>query len=616
MYLFSRQFNAAEIIDVVVNHQFALITREGKWEQIESSKIKRAKESATQAAKDWEYTFDAVPDLIAVLNKEYRVVRANKAMAARLGVTPEECTGLTCYHVMHGTDEPPSYCLHMQLLQDGLEHTSEIHEDSLGGDFMVSVSPLHDSEGKLTGCVHVARDITKRKRAEEALQKSERRYHLLFENMLDGFAYCRMLYDDFGYPVDFIYLDTNNAFERLTGLKGVTGKRVTEVIPGIKEQHPELFDAYSRVALTGQPDRFEIEFKPLGIWLWVSVYSTEIEHFVAVFDNITDRKRVEGALSEAYEALKAQSKEAQAQSEEIQVQYEELQAQSEDLHEAYSLVNVSEIKFRTLAENSPDLIARFDRQNHCLYANPAAMTFYDIPDIAEFYDISVDELANRTHFEIQIDPEMLKLSEKQRANVFTTGKPEAMESHYISLQGKEYYFDLKIVPEFIDGEVASVLVISRDITTIKEAEAKLNETLGNLEDKVKERTTELEEAYNSLKESEKSLAEAQRMAHIGNWDWNLVTSKLYWSNETYRILGLNPQEFSATYDALLSYVHPDDRDHVENVIKEALNGKPYDIDYRIILADGEERIVHAQGEAIFDEKNIPVQMKGTSSGYY
>ena len=59
------------------------------------------------------------------------------------------------------------------------------------------------------------------------------------------------------------------------------------------------------------------------------------------------------------------------------------------------------------------------------------------------------------------------------------------------------------------------------------------------------------------------------MAHIGNWDWNLVTNKLYLSNETYRILGLNPQKFSATYDALLSFVPPDDRDHVENVIKEA-----------------------------------------------
>ena len=75
------------------------------------------------------------------------------------------------------------------------------------------------------------------------------------------------------------------------------------------------------------------------------------------------------------------------------------------------------------------------------------------------------------------------------------------------------------------------------ILQIKEAEAKLKETLDNLEELVKERTAELEEAYNLLKESENGLAEAQRIAHIGNWDWNIVTNKLYWSDEVYRIFG-------------------------------------------------------------------------------
>ena len=95
-------------------------------------------------------------------------------MAARLGVTPEECVGLTCYRVVHGTDEPPSFCPHRQLLKDELEHTTEVHEGNLGGDFIVSVSPLHNSEGKLTGCIHVARDINERKLAEEALLHSEK----------------------------------------------------------------------------------------------------------------------------------------------------------------------------------------------------------------------------------------------------------------------------------------------------------------------------------------------------------------------------------------------------------------------------------------------------------
>lgn len=147
-------------------------------------------------------------------------------------------------------------------------------------------------------------DITDRKQAEEALRVSERWYHLLFENMLDGFAYCRMLYDDQGRPKDFIYLDTNSAFEKLTGLKGVIGKSATEAIPGIKESHPELFDIYGRVALTGKPERFEIEFKPLEIWLSISVYSTERYHFAAVFENITERKLADEALRRSEEHLR------------------------------------------------------------------------------------------------------------------------------------------------------------------------------------------------------------------------------------------------------------------------------------------------------------------------
>jgi len=146
----------------------------------------------------------------------------------------------------------------------------------------------------------------------------------------------------------------------------------------------------------------------------------------------------------------------------------------------------------------------------------------------------------------------------------------------------------------------------------KKAEEALKKAHNNLENLVKERTEELEKAYISLKESEKGLAEAQRMAHIGNWEWNIATDEKYWSDEVYRIFGLQPQEFEVTYDTFLSHVHPDDRDYVYNATKEALKGKPYSIDFRIISANGEKHIAHEQGEVVFDKKNIPIRMKGTT----
>ena len=129
----------------------------------------------------------------------------------------------------------------------------------------------------------------------EALRKSEEHYRSLFENMLNGFAHCQLLFEN-GRPSDFLDLDVNNSFEKLTGLKDVVGKKISEVIPGIRESDPELFEIYGRVALTGRPERFETYVGALKMWFSISAYSPKKEHFVAVFEVITERKRAEEAI--------------------------------------------------------------------------------------------------------------------------------------------------------------------------------------------------------------------------------------------------------------------------------------------------------------------------------
>ena len=81
----------------------------------------------------------------------------------------------------------------------------------------------------------VLRNAIERKRADQAQRESEARYRSLFEHMLNGFAYCKMEFDQ-GHPHDFVYLEVNTTFETLTGLKDVVGKRVSEVIPGIQQR--------------------------------------------------------------------------------------------------------------------------------------------------------------------------------------------------------------------------------------------------------------------------------------------------------------------------------------------------------------------------------------------
>lgn len=134
---------------------------------------------------------------------------------------------------------------------------------------------------------------------KNALLESAQKYQNLFENMLEGFAYCRMIYDADDRPVDWLYLNVNPAFERLTGLKNIIGKRVLDAIPNIRELTPELFDTYGRVASTGKPETFEIDFKPLNIWLSVSVFSPEKDYFIAVFEDITTRKNAETEIQKS-----------------------------------------------------------------------------------------------------------------------------------------------------------------------------------------------------------------------------------------------------------------------------------------------------------------------------
>ncbi|MFA5180917.1 MAG: PAS domain S-box protein [Syntrophales bacterium] len=119
--------------------------------------------------REWEKTFDAVPDLIAILNNDFEIVRINRAMAARLGNTPQQCIGKKCHQLVHGQDEPPSFCPHARLVATGSSHAEEVCEPKLNGTFLVTTSPLRDQNGRLIGSVHVARDISDRKRIEKEL---------------------------------------------------------------------------------------------------------------------------------------------------------------------------------------------------------------------------------------------------------------------------------------------------------------------------------------------------------------------------------------------------------------------------------------------------------------
>lgn len=156
------------------------------WSFRDVTKRREAEKALVQATTEWEQTFDAVPDLIMILDNHHRIIRANKAMVDALGVTTQGAVGLTCYEAVHGEKAPPSLCPHAKLLIDGKDHSAEIFEPRLDLTLDVHVSPRLDGSGKLIGSVHIAHDVTERKRAEDILRASEERYRSLVDLSPDG----------------------------------------------------------------------------------------------------------------------------------------------------------------------------------------------------------------------------------------------------------------------------------------------------------------------------------------------------------------------------------------------------------------------------------------------
>ena len=128
-------------------------------------------EDIHRAKKDWEITFDTVPDPMLVLDEGYHIKRANRAAAALAGLEFAQLLGKRCYEALHGLSEPLPGCPYQCMLMTGKEERSDIKEPLLGKFFDVTATPLRDLNGVVRGCVHVLRDITERKQAETELAR-------------------------------------------------------------------------------------------------------------------------------------------------------------------------------------------------------------------------------------------------------------------------------------------------------------------------------------------------------------------------------------------------------------------------------------------------------------
>ena len=168
----------------------------------------------------------------------------------------------------------------------------------------------------------------------------------------------------------------------------------------------------------------------------------------------------------------------------------------------------------------------------------------------------------------------------------------------------DYYGQLEHRIIYSDGEIG---YISVRFFLVKDSHGRTVKTFGANQD-----ITERRRAVDALRDSENSLTEAQRIAHLGSWSWDLKTELLHWSDEMYRIFGLEPGARDLSYEDFLDFVHPEFRQTVKEGVGASLDtGETFNVEYKIVTAKGSERWVHARGEVHYDDGGAPSAMAGT-----
>jgi PAS domain S-box-containing protein len=248
-----------------------------------------------------------------------------------------------------------------------------------------------------------------------------KQFNMFFERMMDGFAYHKIIVDKAGKPVDFVFLEVNSAFEKLTGLKReqLIGKKVTEVLKGIENDPADWIGVYGRVALTGEPTQFENYAKPLDKWYRVNAYCPAKGYFVALFEEITDRKKVE-------ESLKKQQDELQ-----------------------------------TIIDSSHSWIFYKDRENRFLRVNIA---------FAEVMEMPKEQLEGHSLFDLYPREQAEKFWEDDK-QVMVSGVPKlGILEQMQTKKGQRWVQTDKIPYRDASGNIIGVIGFSVDITERKAAE--------------------------------------------------------------------------------------------------------------------------------------------------
>ena len=493
--------------------------------------------------------------------------------------------------------------------------------------------------------------------------RSELEYRRLFKNMPIGCAYHEIVVDDNDNYIDYIFIEVNDAFLKLMGLSRseIIGKKVTNVFPEIQEAQFDWIGTLGKIAQTREKIEFDQYFEPLERWLSVSAYSPERGYFITLVTDITEQKIAEETIRNQHDFLEIVKeslthplyvidandytvlwanessgfdsldgcqtcyslthgrntpcegidhpcplKEVKAGKKPVTMTHAHYKENGDTrlleihvypifdaernvtkvieyalditgLQQAEMALIESESRYRELITSSPEGIGILDLNEIVIFANQALAEILGYP-CEELIGMSLLDVVSFNGFE--------KVREENRMR--RSGIASKYEMEMIRKDSTTIIVQVSAVPQRNDGgEVIGTFSVISDITKRKQAE-------------------------DALRKSEASLAEAQMIAHLGSWEWDLIRDELHWSNEMYRIFGRTSHELSGSFDSFLALVHFEDKENVQSSVEMALTvNEPFNIEHRIIHSNGSERVVHTQGQVTFDEDRTAIRLVGT-----
>lgn len=381
-------------------------------------RVRRRTRQLEMAKREWESTFDVIPDLIAIIDTDHRLVRVNRAFAQRLGQEPQDLVGRYCYEVIHGSDSPHEECPMASTLEDHREHAQMLYEDRLNAYVLVTTSPLFDDKGQLQGVVHVARDISAIKKAEQALSDQL----ILMRQLMDAIPNPVFINDLSG-----AYIDCNRAFSELSGVekKDLIGKSTVSLVgPELAETH---FQVDSRLLAEGKSIEHEAKVFYADGTLRDAIINKAVytdaqgkpAGIVGVIQDITQRKQTEQALRE------------------------------------------SEWRHRMFLDRLPDPTVVYDLKDRVITSNRA---------FKETFGWSAEEIEEqKAEF---VPPEALEET-REKIRHMRQGHPVTrFETVRLTKDGRRLNVELNTSPLYDDEDnhIGNIVVMG-DITAVKEAEA-------------------------------------------------------------------------------------------------------------------------------------------------